>query len=489
MAKKVVTFGELMLRLAPEGYYRFVQADTLGATFGGGEANVAVSLANYGLDAKFVSKLPTHEIGQAAVNSLRKYGVDTTDIVRGGDRVGIYYLEKGASQRPSKVIYDRAGSSIATASKSDFDWKKIFEGVSWFHFTGITPALNDEVAEICLEACKAAKEAGVTISCDLNYRNKLWSKEKAGKVMAELCQYVDVCIANEEDAADVFGITSKGTDVTTGTVNHEGYKDVAKQLADRFGFEKVAITLRESISANDNNWSAMLYDGKDYYFSKKYKMHIVDRVGGGDHVLQFAQFAVGLGLVVEFLGLLPEYLQPAHGALQREVRPHDAHVVGHDGLHLAFRLDDHQHLFGVLRAFEIPVGDALLKIDLVQQRRGVACGLVGVDDRLDQRVRGQAVGAVQPRARGFAQRVEPLDRRFAVEIDLHAAAAVVRRGGHGNPVLRDVDADRAAFLVDVREVAEHGRGILVRHVEVNEVLAPAGHFSVYGAGNGVARRR
>ena len=233
-------------------------------------------------DAKFVSKLPTHEIGQAAVNSLRKYGVDTTDIVRGGDRVGIYYLEKGASQRPSKVIYDRAGSSIATASKSDFDWKKIFEGVSWFHFTGITPALNDEVAEICLEACKAAKEAGVTISCDLNYRNKLWSKEKAGKVMAELCQYVDVCIANEEDAADVFGITSKGTDVTTGTVNHEGYKDVAKQLADRFGFEKVAITLRESISANDNNWSAMLYDGKDYYFSKKYKMHIVDRVGGGD---------------------------------------------------------------------------------------------------------------------------------------------------------------------------------------------------------------
>ena len=248
----------------------------------GGDMLVGKKGCSFAPALKFVSKLPTHEIGQAAVNSLRKYGVDTTDIVRGGDRVGIYYLEKGASQRPSKVIYDRAGSSIATASKSDFDWKKIFEGVSWFHFTGITPALNDEVAEICLEACKAAKEAGVTISCDLNYRNKLWSKEKAGKVMAELCQYVDVCIANEEDAADVFGITSKGTDVTTGTVNREGYKDVAKQLADRFGFEKVAITLRESISANDNNWSAMLYDGKDYYFSKKYKMHIVDRVGGGD---------------------------------------------------------------------------------------------------------------------------------------------------------------------------------------------------------------
>ena len=282
MAKKVITFGEIMLRLAPEGYYRFVQADTFGATYGGGEANVAVSLANYGFDAKFVTKLPAHEIGQAAVNSLRKYGVDTSYITRGGDRVGIYFLEKGASQRPSKVIYNRAGSSIATATKEDFNWKEIFDGAEWFHFTGITPALNDEVAAICLEACKAAKENGVTISCDLNYRNKLWSKEKAGEVMGELCKYVDVCIANEEDAADVFGIHAANTDVTTGTVNHEGYKDVAKQLADRFGFSKVAITLRESISANDNNWSAMLYDGNDYFFSKKYKMHIVDRVGGGD---------------------------------------------------------------------------------------------------------------------------------------------------------------------------------------------------------------
>ena len=279
---KVVTFGELMLRLAPEGYYRFVQADKLGATFGGGEANVAVSLANYGFDASFVTKLPKHEIGQAAVNSLRRYGVDTSDIVRGGDRVGIYYLEKGASQRPSKVIYDRAGSAIYTADKNDFDWNKILEGADWFHFTGITPALNDTVAAICLDACKAAKELGVKISCDLNYRNKLWSKEKAGQVMGELCKYVDVCIANEEDAADVFGIKAADTDVTKGTVNREGYKDVAKQLADRFGFEKVAITLRESISANDNNWSAMLYDGNEYYFSKKYKMHIVDRVGGGD---------------------------------------------------------------------------------------------------------------------------------------------------------------------------------------------------------------
>ncbi len=282
MSKKVVTFGEIMLRLAPEGYYRFVQAESFGATYGGGKANVAVSLANYGYDAKFVTKLPKHEIGQCAINSLRKYGVDTSDIVRGGDRVGIYYLEKGASQRPSKVIYDRAGSSIATATASDFDWNKIFEGVEWFHFTGITPALNDSVAEICMEACKAAKERGITISCDLNYRNKLWSKEKAGQVMGELCKYVDVCIANEEDAGDVFGIKSEGTDVTAGEVNHEGYKSVAKQLADRFGFKKVAITLRTSISANDNKWAAMLYDGNDYYFSKSYLMHIVDRVGGGD---------------------------------------------------------------------------------------------------------------------------------------------------------------------------------------------------------------
>ena len=282
MSRKVVTFGELMLRLAPEGYYRFVQAEKFGATYGGGEANVAVSLANYGYDAKFVTKLPKHEIGQAAVNSLRKYGVDTSYIARGGDRVGIYFLEKGASQRPSKVIYDRAGSSIYTASASDFNWDEIFDGAEWFHFTGITPALNDDVAAICLEACKAAKAKGVMISCDLTYRNKLWSKEKAGQVMGELCKYVDVCIANEEDAGDVFGIKSEGTDVYAGEVNHEGYKSVAKQLADRFGFKKVAITLRTSISANDNKWAAMLYDGNDYYFSKSYLMHIVDRVGGGD---------------------------------------------------------------------------------------------------------------------------------------------------------------------------------------------------------------
>ena len=291
--KKVVTFGEVMLRLAPEGYLRFVQADTLGATFGGGEANVAVSLCNFGYDAAFVTKLPKHEIGQAAVNSLRKFGVDTSKITRGGDRVGIYFLEKGASQRPSKVVYDRAYSAISEATVEDFDWNTIFEGVEWFHFTGITPALGDNVAAICVEACKAAKERNIKVSCDLNYRKKLWSREKAGQVMAELMPYVDVCIANEEDASDVFGIKAADTDVTSGQVNHEGYKDVARQLKDRFGFEYVAITLRSSISANDNDWAAMLYDGKECYFSRQYRMHIVDRVGGGD--------SFGAGLIYSML--------------------------------------------------------------------------------------------------------------------------------------------------------------------------------------------
>ncbi len=279
---KVVTFGEVMLRLAPENYLRFVQSEKYEATFGGAEANVAVSLANYGVDAAFVTKLPAHEIGQAAVNSLRKFGVDTTKIVRGGDRVGIYYCEKGASQRPSKVIYDRAYSSIATAKKEDFDWDKIFDGVEWFHFTGITPALSDETAEITLEACKKAKKKGITISCDLNFRKKLWSKEKAGKVMGEVCKYVDYCIANEEDAKDVFGIEADNTDINTGKLDRNGYISVAKKLTERFNFKGVAITLRESLSANDNNWSAMLYTNGEAVFSKKYAMHIVDRVGGGD---------------------------------------------------------------------------------------------------------------------------------------------------------------------------------------------------------------
>ena len=279
---KVITFGELMIRLQPYNYERFVQADHLEFTFGGGEANVAVSLANYGMDAAFVTKLPAHAIGQAAVNSLRRYGVDTSMIVRGGDRVGIYFNEKGASQRPSVCIYDRAHSAIAEADCSDFDWDAVFEGADWFHFTGITPALGPNVAAICLEACKAAKAHGIKISCDLNYRGKLWTREQARETMTELCRYVDVCISNEEDAKDVFGIEAEKTDITAGELNREGYKSVARQLMDRFGFEKVAITLRESKSAFDNDWSAMLYDGKEYCFSKVYHLHIIDRIGGGD---------------------------------------------------------------------------------------------------------------------------------------------------------------------------------------------------------------
>ncbi len=280
--KRIITFGEIMMRLNPEGYNRFVQAGKFEASYAGGEANVAVSLANYGMDAAFVSKVPAHEIGQCAVNELRHFGVDTRMMVRGGERLGLYFVEKGASQRASKVIYDRAGSAIAKASASDFDWNKIFEGADWFHFTGITPALGGELPEICLEACKAAKERGVKISCDLNYRKKLWSNEKANEVMSKLVPYVDVCIANEEDAKDVFGIEAEDTDLNAGKVNHEGYISVARQISERFGCEKVAITLRGSISASDNEWAAMLYSDGKAYFSPKYNVRIVDRVGGGD---------------------------------------------------------------------------------------------------------------------------------------------------------------------------------------------------------------
>ena len=279
---KAVTFGEIMLRLAPEGYLRFVQADRFGAVYGGGEANVAVSLANYGADSVFVSKLPEHEIGQAALNSLRRFGVDTSRIARGGERIGIYFLEKGASQRPSKVIYDRSGSSFARSVPSDYDWDGIFKNADWFHFTGITPALGANVAEICLEAARAARKRGITVSCDLNYRRKLWSKEEACRTMSEICRYVDVCIANEEDAEDIFGIRAAATDVQKGVLDRGGYISVADQLSKRFGFKVVAVTLRESISASDNQWSAMMYAGERAYFSRRYPIHIVDRVGGGD---------------------------------------------------------------------------------------------------------------------------------------------------------------------------------------------------------------
>lgn len=279
---KVITFGEIMMRLNPEGYRRFVQCDSFEASYAGGEANVAVSLAAYGLDSAYVTKGPAHEIGQCAVNELRRYGVDTSLIVRGGERLGIYFVEKGASQRASKVIYDRANSAIALAKPEDFNWNEIFSGADWFHFTGITPALGGDMPQVCLEACQTAKAMGIKISCDLNYRKKLWTREQANECMSRLMPYVDVCIANEEDAKDVFGIEAADTDIDSGKLSRDGYISVARQLTEKFGFDKVAITLRGSISASDNDWSGMLYSDGKAYFSPTYHVHIVDRVGGGD---------------------------------------------------------------------------------------------------------------------------------------------------------------------------------------------------------------
>ena len=273
-----------MMRLNPKGYYRLIQANELEVSYAGGEANVAVSLARFGVDASFVTKLPQGDLGECVISELRRFGVDTRSIVRGGDRLGIYFIERGASQRASKVIYDRAGSSIAMAKPEDFDWDAIFEGADWFHFTGITPALGPDSPEVCLAAVKAAKARGITVSCDLNYRKKLWSKERAREVMSELMPYVDVVIANEADADDVFGIRAEGADVENGKISRDGYIGVAKRICERFGSKKVAITLRESISASRNNWSGMLYDAQSAQacFSPEYEIQIVDRVGGGD---------------------------------------------------------------------------------------------------------------------------------------------------------------------------------------------------------------
>lgn len=282
MAKKVVTLGEIMLRLCTPGFDRFVQADSFDVIYGGGEANVAVSLSNYGFDAYYVTKLPKHEIGQAAVNALRRYGVHTDYIARGGDRVGIYFSETGASMRPSKVIYDRANSAIAEADVSDFDFDEIFKDAKWFHFSGITPAISKKGAEITKAAVKAAKKHGVTVSVDLNYRAKLWTPEEAQEVMRDLMQYVDVCIGNEEDASLCLGFTPKGLDVTKGKLDIKGYEVIFKEMMGEFGFKYVVSSLRESYSASDNGWSACIYDGKEFYHSKKYDVRIVDRVGGGD---------------------------------------------------------------------------------------------------------------------------------------------------------------------------------------------------------------
>ncbi|MFC4874183.1 PfkB family carbohydrate kinase [Negadavirga shengliensis] len=282
MSKKVVTLGEIMLRLSTPDFKRFVQADSFDVTYGGGEANVAGAICNYGLQGTFVSKIPDNPIGQSAINHLKRYGVDTQFVARGGKRLGIYFLETGASMRASQVVYDRADASIADADVSEFDFDEIFEGAVWFHTTGITPALSDKAAALTEAALKAAKAKGVTTSIDLNYRKKLWSKEKAKEVMTRLCQYVDVCIGNEEDAETTLGFKSKETDVTKGELNLEGYKDVFMQMKEKFGFKYIASTLRESYSASDNGWSALVYDGNEFYHSRKYDIRIVDRVGGGD---------------------------------------------------------------------------------------------------------------------------------------------------------------------------------------------------------------
>lgn len=281
---RVLSFGEILLRLASPGYTRLFQKDSLDTSFCGGEANVAVSLSLFGLDAAFVTKVPQNDVGVASINSMRYFGVDTSKVVYGNGRMGLYYLEKGASQRSSKVIYDREYSAIALAQKTDFDWDEIFEGVDWFHWTGISPALSEGLAEICMDACQAAKEKGITVSCDLNYRKNLWDSERAKEVMTKLLPYVDVCIANEEDAEKVLGIKPENNDVESGVLNKQGYESVAKQICAEYGCKYVAITLRESYSASMNGWSAMLYDAKEQtsYFSKKYDIQIVDRVGGGD---------------------------------------------------------------------------------------------------------------------------------------------------------------------------------------------------------------
>ena len=279
---KIITFGEIMLRLMPEDGHRLLQNDRLEATFGGGEANVAVSLANYGEDAAYVTALPDNAVAQACINSMRYFGVDTSMILRQGERMGVYYVEKRQSQRPSKVIYDRKYSAISQVKRGDFDWDKIFEGADWFHFTGITPALSEELRVICLDACQAAKKHGVTISCDLNYRKNLWSTQEAFDTMTKLVPYVDVCIANEEDADKVLGIKAKNTDVDSGVLSADGYREVAAEISRKYGCSKVAITLRSSISANDNKWAGMLYSSGEYYFSKSYDIRIWDRVGGGD---------------------------------------------------------------------------------------------------------------------------------------------------------------------------------------------------------------
>ena len=325
---KVVTLGEIMLRLSSPGQKRFVQSEYFDVVYGGGEANVAVSCANYGHDAYFVSKLPKHEIGQCAVNALRKFGVHTDYIARGGNRVGIYYLETGASMRPSKVIYDRAGSSIAEADASDFDFDAIMEGADWFHWSGITPAISDKAAELTRLACEAAKRHGVTVSVDLNFRKKLWTSEKAQSIMKPLMKYVDVCIGNEEDAQLCLGFKPEA-DVEGGKTDAEGYYGIFQGMMKEFGFKYVVSTLRESLSATHNGWKALIYNGNEFYQSKHYDiMPIIDRVGGGD------SFSGGLihGLLTypDNQGAALEFAVAA-SALERNIRG-DFNMVRREGV-------------------------------------------------------------------------------------------------------------------------------------------------------------
>lgn len=281
---KVVSFGEIMLRLSPDGYYKLFQKPELNTSFCGAEANVAVALSNFGDEAEFVTALPDNDIGRAACRELMRYGVKTDNIVYTGDRLGIFFAEKGASQRPSKVIYDRKNSAIASADPSSFNWEKIFDGADWFHITGITPALSDSLAKISVDAVTAAKKAGLTVSCDINYRSKLWSAEKARPVMTEIMKYVDVCIGNEEDAEIVFGIKAGATDVTKGQLDTDGYKKSLQTVAETFGCKIVAYSQRKSYSASDNGWSGIIYDDekKQVYTSVQYDIRITDRIGGGD---------------------------------------------------------------------------------------------------------------------------------------------------------------------------------------------------------------
>ena len=280
--KKVVGFGDYILRLSPEGYLKFVQADKFVTFYTGAESNVCASLSYMGIPTQFVTRLPENAIAECALTTLRKFGIGTDYIAYGGERIGIYYAEKGASQRPSKVVYDRKNSSFSTSTCEDYNWAEILKDAGYFHFTGITPALGGNLPEICLEACKVAKELGVVVSCDLNYRKNLWTRAQAKETMEKLLEYVDVLIANEEDAADVLDIHASNTDIISGKLDREGYVEVAEKICKKYNINTVAITLRKSISASDNDWSALLYHNGKPYFSKEYHIHIVDRVGGGD---------------------------------------------------------------------------------------------------------------------------------------------------------------------------------------------------------------